>query len=189
MQAEHPNALLRTDPVIKATPSTPCCYASHNELQTHTATTTKHPPPHTQIPIIKATLQFTVEGRPVRIHADISYGAMNGAAAVRYMVRQVSANGSSLLFSLQIQRLAAMQLDSCRSASGPDTHHAQTQVSALPPLRPLVLAAKALLKEAGLNGVCTDGLHSQTCNLEHTTPHRSLRCRRCARWCLPRKPC
>jgi hypothetical protein len=34
------------------------------------------------------------------------------------------------------------------------------QVRALPPLRPLVLAAKALLKEAGLNEVFTGGLSS-----------------------------
>jgi len=34
------------------------------------------------------------------------------------------------------------------------------QVTALPPLRPLVLTAKALLKEAGLNEVFTGGLSS-----------------------------
>lgn len=57
---------------------------------------------------------------------DISIGAVNGAAAVHYVSRQLAA---------------------------------------LPPLRPLTLVAKALLKEASLNEVFTGGLSSYVITL------------------------
>lgn len=72
---------------------TPRAFAHSKALSTPPPVTRRHPPPPPQIPIIKATLEVRVAGRPVRVHADISYGALNGAAAVEFTVRQVRGAG------------------------------------------------------------------------------------------------
>ena len=109
-----------------------------------------------RVPIIKCELNFGVA-------VDISLGAVNGAAAVEYIQAQVIwGRFGDLEFLVFGEQLGAGRGSSAffRLSSFFFPTPKKQQVAALPPLRPLALIAKAVLKEAGLNQVFTGGLSS-----------------------------
>lgn len=99
-------------------------------------------------------------GRQPWLAVDISMGTLNGAHAAAAMRRCVSGARDLMLGSLDLG-LQTADHGTCLSSEPPqrickschNPHfwliHMCTQVAALPPLRPLVLCLKAILREAG----------------------------------------